>query len=99
MPKQTPLNEWMSIALDSWYLGLEASTVIGLRTMKMMTLEPGFEAEAVRMVSEKASAGAELAIQLAFAGPALTPASAARKTVRHYRKKVGANRKRLSARS
>jgi hypothetical protein len=89
-------TSWMSIAMDGWMLGVESSTVIGLR---MMTFSQGGQAaadEAQRMVSEKVQAAMELQA-LAFSGSlGTTPEGAAAKSIAHYGKTVRANRRRLS---
>lgn len=89
-------NPWIRVGFDAWSLGLEASAVIGLRAMKIAAGGAAGEAEARRMVSEKVDAG--LALQtLAFTGGlGVAPHSAAAKTVKHYRRKVRANLRRLS---
>ncbi|HLZ82180.1 MAG TPA: hypothetical protein VKQ54_01350 [Caulobacteraceae bacterium] len=96
--KRTRGNPWFGISLDAWRLGMEASSVIGLRTLKIAQGGAVGLAEAERMVSEKIEAG--LALQaLAFSGGlGSTPASASARTLAHYRRKVNANRRRLSKR-
>ena len=93
--KRSRTNPWLGIGFDAWRLGLEASAVIGLRTLKLTQGGAAGEAEAQRMVSEKVKAG--LALQsLAFTGGlGATPASASKRTLAHYRRKVSANRRRL----
>jgi hypothetical protein len=93
--KRTRANPWIGIGFDAWRLGLEASTVIGMRTLKIAQGGAAGEAEAERMVSEKIKAG--MALQsLAFTGGlGLTPASASARTLALYRRKVSANRRRL----
>ncbi len=77
-------------------LGVESSTVIGLR---MMTLSQGGSAaadEAQRMVAEKVKAAIELQT-LAWTGSlGTTTQGAAAKSIAHYGKKVRANRRRLT---
>lgn len=93
----TAAGDWMKLAADSYWLWAEAMMVIGMRTTGMLTRRPGHEREAVRMVSEKLRANAELAGQLAMLGT-LEPEKAAQRVVTHYGKRVTANRKRLSRR-
>ena len=89
-------NPWASIGFSAWALGVEASSVIALRTLKIAQGGEAGTAEAERMVREKMEAAAELQ-RLAFTGGlGLTPATAAKKTLAHYRRKVRANRRRLS---
>jgi hypothetical protein len=89
-------DPWTSLAFDSWSLGLEASTVIGLRMMKLAAGGAAAQAEAELMVSEKMAAGMTLPMlamtgQLGATGPAIAAGSLA-----HLRKKVRANRRRLA---
>lgn len=89
-------NPWLRLGWDAWALGLEASTVMGMRTLKIAQGGPAADAEARRMVSEKVDAA--LALQtLAMAGAlGATAPRIARKTLAHYRRKVRANRRRLA---
>jgi hypothetical protein len=89
-------NPWFGIGLDAWSLGLEASAVMGLRTLKIAQGGPGGQAEAERMVSEKVEAALDLQLRALTGGLGVTPASASARTLAHYRRKVRANRRRLS---
>lgn len=80
----------MQLALDSYWLWAESCMVIGMRTAAMMTMRPGSDREAVRMVTEKLDATAELAVKLV--GGSENPLAV---SVAHYGKRVTANRKRL----
>ncbi len=82
--------------MDAWALGLEASAVIGLRTLKIAAGGAAGDAESRRMIAEKIDAG--IALQaLAMSGAlGLTPPAMAANTLTHYRRKVRANRRRLS---
>ena len=82
--------------MDAWSLGLEASTVVGLRMWKLAAGGAAAEAEAVRMVSEKVEAGLALQARAMSGGLGATPQSAAAQTLSHYRRKVRANRRRLA---
>jgi hypothetical protein len=88
-------NPWLRLGVDAWALGLEASSVIGLRTLKLAAGGPAADTEAKRMVEEKVAAAAELQRLAMFGALGLTPQRAAAKTVAHYRRKVRANQKRL----
>ncbi len=88
-------NPWLRVSASAWALGLEASTVIALRTMKLAVGGPAAETEARRMVNEKIKANLDLQTKAAMGGLGLTPQSMAEKTVAHYRRKVKANRRRL----
>jgi len=89
-------DPWTSLAFDSWSLGLEASTVIGLRMMKLAAGGAAAQAEAQLMVGEKVATSFTLPMlamtgQLGASGPAIAAGSLA-----HLRKKVRANRRRLA---
>lgn len=94
--KRTRNNPWIGIGLDAWRLGMEASAVIGLRTLKIAQGGAAGQAEAERMVGEKIEAGLALQALAATGGLGATPASASARTLAHYRRKVRANRRRLS---
>ena len=89
-------NPWIVISVNAWSLGLEASSVICLRTLKMAAGGARATAEAELMVSEKIEAAAALQALAMTGGLGFSPASAASKTLAHYRRKVRANRRRLS---
>jgi hypothetical protein len=88
-------NPWLKLALDAWSLGMESSSVIGLRTLKIAAGGAAADAEARRMVEEKVSAGFEWQTLALAGGLGLTPHRAAAKTLAHYRRKVRANQRRL----
>ena len=94
--KRSRANPWFSIGWDAWRLGVEASTVIGLRTLKIAQGGSAGLAESERMVSEKVQAGVDLSALALTGGLGLTPASASARTLAHYRRRVNANRRRLS---
>ena len=75
---------------------MEASAVVGLRMTRL--LEGGTEAasEAQRMIEEKVEAAIGIQMLALTGGLGATPMSAAAKSLRHYRRKVQANRRRLS---
>jgi hypothetical protein len=87
---------WARLTLDAWSLGIEASAVIGLRTMKLAAGGSAAEAEAKRMVEEKLVAGIELQQRAMTGGLGLSPATATAHTIAHYRRKVRANQRRLT---
>jgi hypothetical protein len=89
-------SPWLRIGFDAWSLGLEASSVIGLRTLRIAAGGAVGEAEARRMISEKVGAAVELQADLLSAMPGMTAAGATAKALSHYRRKVRANRRRLS---
>lgn len=87
---------WFRAGVDAWSLGMEASTVIGLRMAKLAAGGPDAAREAELMLSEKIRAGFELQAELATAPFGFTPLGGTQKAVRHYRRKVAANRRRLT---
>ncbi|MDB5455382.1 MAG: hypothetical protein JWP92_967 [Caulobacter sp.] len=89
-------NPWIGLTADAWALGLEASWVIGLRTLKLAAGGAAATAEADLMVREKIAAGLALQTKALTGGLGASPAAAAAKTLSHYRRKVRANRRRLS---
>ena len=81
---------WFGLARDAVLLGFETQRVIGLRLAKMAEGGPAAQVEAhQRMVMEKSAALAEAATTLATGGSPQT-------VVRHYRRRVKANERRLS---
>jgi len=89
-------NLWVGLSFDAWALGLEAATVMALRTRKIAAGGAAGHAEAARMVSEKVSAGMALQMLAITGGLGTSPAGATARTLTHYRRKVRANRRRLS---
>ena len=89
-------NSWLGIWADDCSLGFEASSVIGLRAMKIAAGGQAAAKEAQRMVSEKIEAGLILQGKALNGGLGITALSAAAKTLDHYRKKVRANQTRLA---
>jgi hypothetical protein len=89
-------NPWLPIGLDAWTLGMEAATVMALRSTVIAQGGAKARAEAERMVSEKLEAGLALQTLALTGGLGLTAASASARTLTHYRRKVRANRRRLS---
>jgi hypothetical protein len=92
-----PKNPWFRIGLDAWSLGVEAASVIALRTLKIAGGGDAAGAEAERMINEKIQAGLSLQTLAMTGGLGATPYSVAAKTLTHYRRKVRANRRRLVA--
>lgn len=90
-----PYGGWASAGIDAWALGMEASAVIGLRVMRMAAGGTDAAAEAQLMVSEKMQAAFELQTAMITGQLGATPLAGTRKVLRHYRRKVKANRKRL----
>ncbi len=97
MTRATATNAY-ALGMEMWLLGMESALVIGLRTIKLAAGGAAADRESRRMVAEKISAAAELPLVLAASG-ITSPEALTRSAVRHYSKKVHANRKRLSGRS
>jgi hypothetical protein len=81
---------WKKLTLDASVLAWEAPQVIALRLLKLARGGPAASREAKRMVTEKAIAFGEAAAKLATG-------STAGSVVKGYRKKVQANRRRLTS--
>ena len=89
-------NPWLELGWQSWMLGVEVSSVISARVMKMAAGGEPAQREFELMIAEKAEAATQLQAKLAKLGPQASPAAALNTTLRHYRRKVTANRVRLS---
>lgn len=89
-------DPWTSLAFDSWALGLEASSVIGLRMMKLAAGGAAAQAEAQLMVGEKVAAGLTLPMLAMTGRLGASPPAIASGSLAHLRKKVRANRRRLA---
>jgi len=90
-----PYQGWTNAGLDAWALSMEASAVIGLRVAKMAVGGPAAGSEAFLMLSEKMQSAMELQSALVTGRLGSTPLAGTQKVLRHYRRKVKANRKRL----
>ena len=88
--------EWMEVATSSIALAIESAGVVGLRAAKAARGGPGAADEAWRMCSEKVTALAELQTQFLIGWLDSTPSAAAKGSLKHYRRKVAANWRRLS---
>ena len=86
---------WMRAGWDMWMLGAEAGTVMALRTARIAAGGPAGAAEAELMVSEKVRAAIELQTSLMTGAMGITPLGATESTLKHYRRKVAANKRRL----
>ncbi len=85
---------WMALGFDAWSLGLEASSVIGLRTLKLAAGGTAAQAEAEQMISEKVDSLFTLQT-MALNNLGASPVGTTHKAVTHYRRKVRANNRRL----
>lgn len=90
-------NSWLRIGFDTWSLGVEASSVIGLRALKIAAGGVAAQAETRLMINEKIEAGWALQAK-ALSGSALglTAHRATAGTLAYYRRKVRANQRRLA---
>jgi hypothetical protein len=92
-------NPWLTLAFKTIELGVEAQSVIALRMMRLAAGGARGRAEASRMVAEKVGALAEA--QTAAAAAILTGRGekvVAGRVLNAYKKRVGANRRRLTRR-
>ena len=90
------LSPWFGVGLDAWRLGWDASAVIVLRTLEIAQGGASGRAEADLMVREKVAAGLALQAKALSGVLGATPAAVSARTLAHYRRKVAANRRRLS---
>jgi hypothetical protein len=89
-------NPWTRLGWDAIALSAEAASVIALRSMKIAAGGPAAQAEAALMVSEKVKAAQALGEMAMTGALGFTAPGVASKTLAHYRRKVRANRRRLS---
>ena len=90
-------NPWLSLCLKAFQIGVEAQTVIALRMLRFAAGGAGMKAETNRMMSEKVLAAAEAqgaATLAAMRGKKMNVVAS--KALNVYRKRVRANRRRLS---
>jgi hypothetical protein len=91
------LNPWLTFSLKAFQLGVEAQNVVALRMMRLATGGAGAEVEMSRMILEKAAAIAEAQFAAATAAGKADHVIAS-KALTVFRKRVRANRRRLSRR-
>jgi hypothetical protein len=92
-------NPWLDLSFKAFQLGLEAQSVVTLRMMRLASGGSRGQAEASRMVSEKAVAAVEA--QVAATAAALAGHKdhvIAGKALKVFTKRVRANKRRLSHR-
>jgi hypothetical protein len=90
-------NPWLSLSLKAFQLGLEAQSVIALRMLRLAAGGAKAQIEANRMVTEKVAAAAEAQTASAVAAARGSKTHVvAGKALYTYRKRVRANRRRLS---
>lgn len=90
-----PYTAWTRASIDAWTLGYEASTVVGLRIARLALGGPAADREAHLMMTEKIGAAVELQTALLTGALGATALSGTQATLKHYRRKVRANRRRL----
>jgi hypothetical protein len=97
---RTPmLNPWFALSFKAVQLGIDAQNVMALRMMRLASGGTHAQNEMTRMVIEKATAAAEA--QVAAVGAAMAGHQdhvVAGKALNVIRKRVGANKRRLSRR-
>jgi hypothetical protein len=90
-------NPWLALSLKAVQMGVEAQSVIALRMLRLATGGARMEAEASRMVTEKVAAAAEAqAVATVSTLSGVSPHVAASKALRVVKKRVRANKRRLS---
>jgi len=89
---------WMSLAADSALLAWDAASVISLRLMRLSMLDARAAAETWLMVEEKLESAALLQWRAMTGDLGSSPHAVASASLRHYRGKVAANRRRLRRR-
>jgi hypothetical protein len=90
-----PSTSWFQLSWDMMQLGVEAQSVIVLRTLKMATGGAGANEEVSLMISEKVQAAMDAQFELTKAAMAGRTDGLA-KAVELYRGRVRANQMRLS---
>jgi hypothetical protein len=90
-------NPWLELSLNAVQMGMEAQSVIALRMLRLATGGARMEAEASRMVTEKVAAAAEAQVVAAVSAlSGRSPNIVAGRALRVVRKRVRANKRRLS---
>jgi hypothetical protein len=87
---------FMRFGFDVWALYFDALTVVVLRSLKIAAGGPAADREAQLMVAEKMESAAELGMAASSGALGLSPQATTGKVVRHYGRKVRANKRRLS---
>src|SRR5580658_2369636 len=90
-------NDWFALSLQTAKLGWESQGVIALRVMRMAMQPAHSQTEARRMVTEKVAAlGEAQAAAVAAVIKGDKNHRVAKKVLRVYKKRVSANRRRLT---
>jgi len=85
-----------ALSMSGWLLMVDASTVITLRMARLAQMDSAAFAESQRMVSEKAMSMTMLMMKAWTGGLGQNPATAASRTIAHFRPDVARNRRRLA---
>ena len=85
------MNGWFALSYQTAMLALESHRVVTLRLAKLARGGSAAQFEALRMVTEKAAVGTNVAMGLMLGG-------SPQKAVKKYRTRVRANARRLSKR-
>lgn len=93
---RTKPKTWPELGFESWALGIEASSVMWLRWNRLLSGGALADREMRRMISEKVEAGFALGPTLALSGARGSTETIGDATLKHYRKRVRANRRRLT---
>jgi hypothetical protein len=96
MMTKSAFGDWFDAGMDAWSLSSEASTVMALRTARIAMGGSGAMAETQLMFAEKMQATFELQVAAMSGQLGSAPAGATRKAIGFYRRKVRANRRRLT---
>jgi hypothetical protein len=86
---------WLKLGVDAWALSWQAARVVGLRTARIAEGGPAAGMEAWLMLMEKWQAATEIQTDLLSRGANSSPATATRRSLGIYRRKVAANDRRL----
>lgn len=89
-------NPWLDLTFRTFQLGAEAQSVIALRMMKLAAGGSAATVETELMIREKLEAATAVQAHLALGLLTGSGAEGPRRAVAHYRRKVRANRRRLS---
>jgi hypothetical protein len=90
------MQDWLKAGFGLWWLSGEIAVVLALRGLKMSAGGPAAVAEMQRMVTEKMAAAITLQSMAWRGGLGATMPAAVERSTRYYRKRVRANRRRLS---
>ena len=90
-------NPWLTLGLKTIQMGVEVQSVIALRMLRLAAGGALMEAEATRMITEKPAAEAQ-AVAAVAAMKGHPQRVVAGKTLKVFKKRVRANKRRLSRR-